>query len=157
VLGLLECFQKGRSDAQSFRASKEDGRWWEGTLWLWWSKPEVSDVCDDRRGPSIVQLNCLRVLLRCTGMWQGEVGCNWGTKSNLRLDWCKLATLYTALMYVASCTVQCTVTLQAPFLGLECCRSATYQSRMSFVLYMGLEHFRSASISCEHLLYHIWA
>jgi hypothetical protein len=29
---------------------------------------EVSNVCGDRRGPSIVQLNCLRVLLRCIGM-----------------------------------------------------------------------------------------
>jgi hypothetical protein len=65
------------------------------------------------------------------------------------------------MMYVAlcivQCTVQCTATSQALFLGLERCKSATYQSRMSLVLYMGLEHFRSAPISHEHLLYHIWA
>jgi len=61
------------------------------------------------------------------------------------------------MMYVASCTVQRTATLQAPFLGLERCRSATYQSRMSSALYMGPEHFRSTPISHERLLYHIWA
>jgi hypothetical protein len=60
-----------------------------------------------------------------------------GTKSSLGLDQCKLATLYTVMMYVASCTVQCTVqctaTFQAPSHEFRALQKHYYQSITSLI------------------------
>ena len=60
-----------------------------------------------------------------------------GTKSSLGLDQRKLATLYTVMMYVASCTVQCTATSQAPFYKVRMLQKCCHQSITSLVPYMG--------------------